>query len=140
MITLFSTILFLVFITLGGIHFNWLTGNEWGLEQSLPANENGKRLFTPGKFETALVGFGLVLFGLFYLLQTGFINFEIPDWIERYVKWIIPTIFLIRALGDFKYVGFFKKIKNTEFGKVDTKLFSPLCLLLGVLGFLIALL
>jgi len=34
-------------------------------------------------------------------------------------------------------VGFFKKIKHTEFAKSDSKIFSPLCLSIGVIGVLI---
>ncbi len=139
MTTLLSFILFLIFIVLALIHFNWVIGNTWGLDQSLPTNEKGERLFTPRRFDSAIVGLGLIAFGVFYLLQTGFVDFEIPQWIEKYVQWIIPTIFLLRALGDFKYVGFFKKIKNTEFAKADTKFFSPLCLSIGIIGILIAL-
>jgi len=140
MITIFSSILFLIFIILGLIHFNWVIGSEWGLNQALPTTEKGERLFTPGKIDSAIVGLGLTTFGVFYLLQTGFVNFEIPLWIEKYVKWIIPTIFFLRAFGDFKYLGFFKTIKDTEFGKADTKFFSPLCLILSILGLVIALL
>lgn len=140
MIIIFSSILFCIFTVLGLIHFNWVIGNDWGLDQSLPTNEKGERLFTPRRFDSAVVGLGLVAFGIFYLLQTGFINFEIPQWIEKYVQWIIPAIFLLRAVGDFKYAGFFKKIKDTEFAKADTKIFSPFCLLLGILGVLIAVL
>jgi len=54
--------------------------------------------------------------------------------------WAIPAIFLLRALGDFRYVGFFKKVKTTPFAKADTKFFSPLCLMLGLFGIAIQLL
>jgi hypothetical protein len=42
-------------------------------------------------------------------------------------------------MGEFNYVGFFKKVKDTEFAKWDTKLFSPLCLLISSFGFAIEL-
>jgi hypothetical protein len=45
----------------------------------------------------------------------------------------------LRAIGDFNYVGFFKKIKHTKFGKNDTKYFSPLCLTIGVLTIILEL-
>lgn len=138
MTTLLSFILFLIFIVLALIHFNWVIGNTWGFDQSLPTDTQGERLFTPGKIDSAIVGFGLTAFGFFYLLQTGFVSIEIPLWIEKYATWIIPAIFLLRALGDFKYLGFFKKIKDTQFGKIDTKFFAPLCLLIGVFGILVA--
>ncbi|MBK9936325.1 MAG: DUF3995 domain-containing protein [Cytophagaceae bacterium] len=34
----------------------------------------------------------------------------------------------LRAIGDFKYVGFFQENKNNEIWKNDTEIFfSPLC-------------
>jgi hypothetical protein len=50
------------------------------------------------------------------------------------------TLFILRAIGDFKYLGFFKKIKNTKFGQNDTKYFAPLCLIIGILTLLVAVL
>ncbi|WP_222439555.1 DUF3995 domain-containing protein [Spirosoma utsteinense] len=38
-----------------------------------------------------------------------------------------------------RYVGFFKKIKHTPFGKNDTRYYSPLCLLIGVLTLVVVL-
>ncbi|PTT14637.1 DUF3995 domain-containing protein, partial [Flavobacterium sp. HMWF030] len=51
--------------------------------------------------------------------------------------WIIIFIFILRAIGDFNYVGFFKKHRNSEFALKDTKYYSPLCLLIGVLTLLV---
>ncbi|WP_281635816.1 DUF3995 domain-containing protein [Flavobacterium marginilacus] len=45
----------------------------------------------------------------------------------------------MRAIGDFNYVGFFKKIKLAKFGKNDTKYFSPLCLIIGILTLILEL-
>ena len=39
----------------------------------------------------------------------------------------------LRAFGDFKHVGFFKTSKNSRFSALDTRYYSPLCLLLGIL-------
>ena len=52
----------------------------------------------------------------------------------RFGGWVIPIIFLLRAIGEFKYVGIFKRVKKTKFGRFDTKLFSPLCLIISILG------
>jgi hypothetical protein len=51
--------------------------------------------------------------------------------------WIIVLTFLIRAIGDFNYVGFFKKQKKTIFGKADTKFYTPLCLTIAILAFIL---
>ncbi|WP_308990526.1 DUF3995 domain-containing protein [Mariniflexile litorale] len=126
-------------MVLGIIHFNWLMGGEFGFSESLPTKENGERVLNPKKIDSAIVGIGLIAFGIFYLLKSGFIDYNSPEWIMKYGSWIIPIIFLLRAIGEFKYVGFFKSIKKTDFGKLDTELFSPLCLIIGILGIIIQL-
>ncbi len=138
--TILSISLFVIFSSLSFIHFYWLLGGKWGLEKSLPTNEIGKKAMEPPKIATAIVAIGLLSFALVYLIKTSLINIQIPNWIINYGSWIIPSIFILRAIGDFNYVGLFKKIKNTEFGKADSKWFVPLCLTIGILGILIQLL
>ncbi|BDD03899.1 DUF3995 domain-containing protein [Aureibacter tunicatorum] len=134
-----SIILSAIFIGLGLIHFNWLIGGKFGFEESLPTKENGERVLNPKKIDSAIVGIGLTAFGIFYLLKSELIEFNLPEWIIKYGNWVIPIIFLLRAVGEFKYVGFFKTVKNTKFGKWDTKLFSPLCFVIGIFGIAIQL-
>jgi hypothetical protein len=134
-----SILLTIIFITLGLIHFNWVFGGTFGFAASLPTKESGERVLNPKKIDSAIVGIGLVVFGIFYFLQTGLVEYELPAWVMTYGGWIIPIIFLLRAIGEFKYVGFFKSVKTTTFGKLDTKLFTPLCLLIAILGMVIQL-
>ncbi len=123
-----------VFITLGILHFYWAGGGVFGFSQSLPTNERGERILHPRKIESALVGTGLILFGIYYLMRSGLFKCDLPVWTLTYVGWIIPSIFLLRSIGDFKYIGFFKKVRNTKFAKLDSKFFSPLCLLIALIG------
>ena len=134
-----SIILMLILIALGVIHFNWVFGGEFGFTESLPTKENGERVLNPRKIDSAIVGIGLTAFGVFYVLRSGLIDYNIPEWIMTYGSWIIPILFLLRAIGEFKYVGFFKSVRKTGFGKLDTLFFSPLCLLIGILGLIIQL-
>ncbi len=134
-----SIVLLIVFIALGGIHFYWVFGGKWGLANALPTNENGESVLKPNKFSTFIVGTGLIIFGIFYLFKSGFVSVQMPSWLLTFGGWIVPNIFILRAVGEFKYVGFFKKIKQTNFGKMDSKLFSPLCLTIGIIGILIQL-
>jgi hypothetical protein len=134
-----SILLTIIFITLGFIHFNWVVGGTFGFAESLPTKESGERVLNPKKIDSAIVGIGLTAFATFYFLQTGFIEYKLPVWIMTYGGWIIPVIFLLRAIGEFKYVGFFKSVKTTTFGKLDTKLFTPLCLLIAISGIIIQL-
>lgn len=134
-----STILFLIFAILSAFHFYWFFGGTWGLDKVIPSKSNSASTLQIPKFATLLVAFGLASFGLLYLLKSELITFQIPHWISSYAYWIIPSIFTLRAIGEFNYVGFFKKVKDTKFGKADSKIFSPLCLLIGVIGILIQL-
>jgi len=122
-----------VLILLALIHLYWLFG-EMGLEQALPADAEGKRLLNPSKLMTLTVAF--VLFGfawISYMLDTPHkASIDI-------VGWVLAVLFFLRAIGDFKMVGLFKKIKSTEFAKYDTWLYVPLCFLIAF-GFAIKLL
>ncbi len=139
MIMILSIILCLIFAVLGGFHFYWLFGGVWGIKKVIPTKDNEKNTLAIPKFATLLVGLILVAFGLIYLIKSGLLSVQLPNWIVMYGYWFIPSVFILRSIGEFKYVGFFKKIKNTEFSKADSKIFSPLCLVIGVIGILIQL-
>jgi len=136
-ITTLSIILFLIFTILGGFHLYWFFGGIWALEKVIPSKDNVANTLRIPKFATLIVGLVLISFGLIYLIKTGLINVPIPIWVANYGCWVIPSIFILRSIGEFNYIGFFKKIKNTEFAKADSKLFSPLCLAIGIIGILI---
>lgn len=132
-----SFTLFLIFLSLSMVHFHWALGGHWGFDQALPTTEDGQKIINPRPVDSAIVGFGLLLFGLFYLMLSEVIPFYVPTWILKVGSWIIPIIFILRAVGDFKYVGFFKKIQSTEFAKWDSLYYSPLCLLIAAIAFTI---
>ena len=134
-----AIILFLIFLFLSSLHFYWGLGGRWGSEAVIPAKDNNLNVMMPGPLPTFIVALGLLGFGLFILIKSELINLSSPLWLEKYGLWIIAGIFILRAIGEFKYVGFFKKIKQTKFGQKDTKYYSPLCLLIGTLTILIEL-
>lgn len=132
-----TIILFIIFLILAVIHFIWAFGAKWGFDYALPTNEKGEMMINPKKSDCIIVGLGLSAFALFYLVQSNIIFLELPYGIFSIGGWIIPSIFNIRAIGDFKYIGFFKKIRYTNFGRMDTKCYSPLCLMIGTMGVII---
>jgi hypothetical protein len=136
-ITILSILLFTVFTSLALIHFYWLFGGKWGLKEAIPTKEDGTPNIKPPKIATLIVGCGLALLGIFYLIKASILTVYVPNWVIGYGSWIIPSIFILRAIGEFKYVGLFKKIKDTTFGKADTKIFVPLCLTIGIIGLII---
>jgi len=127
----------LTFLALAVLHIYWALGGQWGWQSTLPTKPDGKILFKPGTGATFVVAFGLLVFAT---ITIG--NFGVVDpWIDRrYVHigmWIIIFIFFLRAIGDFKFIGFTKKIKHTPFAINDNKIYSPLCLGIAFVSFLI---
>jgi hypothetical protein len=139
MTSLISIILFLIFLSLSSIHIYWSFGGQWGKDAALPTKDNNIKVMSPGFLSTVVVALGLLVFGIFILIEAKILNFPIPLLFHKYGLWIIATIFLIRAIGEFKFVGFFKKIKHTKFGQNDTNYYSPLCLAIGILTIILEL-
>jgi len=127
----------IIFFILAMIHFYWAIGGQWGFENALATNEQGIKILNPKTIDSAIVGILLLLFGLFYLFFLNFKKTKTLILIQNIGVWIIPILFAVRAIGDFKYVGFFKKIKGTVFSDLDTMFYSPLCLTVGLIGILL---
>jgi hypothetical protein len=138
MVKVIAAVLFLIFLFLSLIHFYWAFGGKWATQGVYPTPDDKTPPRNPGIIATLLVAIALFGFGIFYLIKVEILSFQLPQIIDKYGLWILIAIFTLRAIGDFKYLGFFKKIKNTKFGQNDTKYFAPLCLIIGFLTLLIA--
>ncbi|TCC96977.1 DUF3995 domain-containing protein [Pedobacter hiemivivus] len=126
--TLIAILLFFIFLLLSGIHIYWAFGGKWASTAVIPTKEDEVKIAMPSAFGTLVVAAGLMGFGLLVLARSGLLDISLPNWLLKYGLWAIAGIFLLRAVGDFRYVGFFKKYKKTRFGRNDTKYYSPLCL------------
>ena len=128
-----------IFFVLSLLHVYWALGGKWGFHKVIPIDANGETIFNPKKQHSLVVGLCLLVFALHYLLQSDLLSFNGFDRAPLFVGWIIPILFILRAIGDFNYIGFFKKVKNTGFAKLDTRFYTPLCFIIGVMGIAIEL-
>ena len=134
MMTIIPLLLGLTFLFLSGMHLYWLSGGTWGLDRVIPTKPATEAaIHYPPPLATLIVALGLAAFGLAYFLKLPFLEWSLPTGLQ-FVYWFIPAIFLIRAIGEFNYVGFFKRINDTAFAKADSRVFSPLCLGIAILG------
>lgn len=129
-----------IFVFLSAIHFYWGFGGTWAIKGSIPTKENNEKVINPKFFACFTMGFIFLSFGFFVLAKSRILSFRFPGWLMEYGTWGLCLLFMMRAIGEFKYVGFFKKIKSTEFAQMDTKYYSPLCLVVGLLAMTLALL
>ncbi|RDI14652.1 DUF3995 domain-containing protein [Flavobacterium sp. AG291] len=128
-----------IFIMLSFIHVYWAINGSLGKEDVIPTLPDGKAVFEPGIVGTFAVAALLGIFAFVTVGDLGIYNDYLSDDFIKYATLAIGILFLLRAIGDFKYVGFFKTIKETLFAKNDSRYFSPLCLYLGLSSIAIAL-
>jgi len=135
-----AILLFIIFLCLSGIHFYWGLGGKWGGNAALPAKPNNELLFQPGLIACFIVALGLLSFGLLILNKVALITLPLPLWLYKYGIFGLSAIFAFRTIGDFKYIGFTRRVNNTLFAQMDRKYYTPLCLTLTVLILLLELL
>ena len=127
-----------IFLFLSGIHVFWAFGNNQNSSAVIPTRDS-EPLFKPSTATTLLVAFALLMAAIIVLIQTEILNLPIPDWIGNIGIWVLVAVFGLRAIGDFRYVGFFKRVRGTKFAQMDTRIYSPLCVFIAVMTALIAL-
>jgi hypothetical protein len=89
-------------------------------------------LFWPGPFITLLVALGLLLLTFLVLVNLQLVNVPLPAAWLQFLTWAAAGIFLLRVIGDFTCVGLMKRVRHTTFGRLDTWVYSPLCLYLAL--------
>ncbi|MGE4318529.1 MAG: DUF3995 domain-containing protein [Deferribacterales bacterium] len=121
----------LMMLFIAGLHFYWAMGGEKLSENVLPERPDGGKLFRPSAVGTFSVGL---------VLLTVAVSVSAPIFMKGLeVFWIrlaAAVIFFIRFVGDFRYVGLFKKMKSSGFARYDTLVYSPLSLFFAVVCFL----
>ena len=129
-----------IFILLSILHFYWAFGGKLWYEDVLPTSSNGLHKLNPSRTATLIIAFGMLFFALLTVGSQGWFDRYIKRRYFRYGTLIIAIIFFLRAMGDFRFIGFFKTVKETRFAINDTQIFSPLCLLIGSLSLFIVIL
>lgn len=121
-----------VLAVLGGWHVYWAGGGHVGLGAVVPVRE-GRELFRPRPVGTLAVA--LLLFGAARTVLGCVGAWAVPPPFvrcSRRMTWLLAVTFALRAIGDFRYAGFFKRVRGTRFARWDSALYSPLCALLAL--------
>lgn len=121
-----------VFLSLAVLHLYWAAGGKAGAAAAVPEVE-GRPAFVPGPNVTLLVALALTLGALVVLGRAGlWTPARIPRSLFAAGTWVLCAVFLLRAVGDRRLMGFTKRVRGTRFARRDTLFYSPLCLLLGL--------
>ena len=121
----------LAFVALALWHFVMALSPTGGMSGAVPS-ASGKPLFVPSAKATLAVGLVLLVFAFLVAATAGLVGVGLPAQVLSWSSYALALGLLARAVGEFKYVGFFKKVRGSRFARLDTLLYSPLCLLLAV--------
>lgn len=123
-----------VMFLVGCIHLYWLLGGRRGFAIAVPtSSETSKPLFIPRGIDIAGV---ILLFwsaATLLLMHAEVIPTVGPAWLPRFAGWSLAAVLLLRAIGEFRVIGLFKSNRGTPFARMDTLIYSPLCLALCTL-------
>ncbi|MBW2241500.1 MAG: DUF3995 domain-containing protein [Deltaproteobacteria bacterium] len=126
MYPVFTGALIVVFLALALLHVYWAFGGKLGLGATVPS-QDGRPVFEPGAAATLAVAMALVAAAAVCALRSGWLRLGEPSWVASLGIWVIALVFAARAVGDFRFVGFFKRVRGSDFARRDTFIYSPLC-------------
>ena len=129
-----------VFAALSLLHAYWAFGGKFGIDAAVPerpgrpggGDERPVKAFKAPFSATLLVAGVLASVSVLVSLRAGLFAPVISHWSLRWSIIAIAIALLARAVGDFNLVGFFKRTRGTVFARLDTWLYSPLCVGLGL--------
>ena len=113
------------------VHAYWGLGGRVAKSAALP-EVDGKAAFTPRGSLTLVVAAALVSAALLIAITGGVLSLPVPRALARGLTGLLALVFIARAVGDFRLVGFFKRVRGTRFARLDSAVYAPLCLVLGV--------
>ena len=125
----------IILLAISALHFYWAFGGQWAIKAVIPEvmeemffNEGHK---SRAAIYTLIVAVGLIVLSLIIISNLPTISWLPDNWASLGAK-AVGSIFTLRAIGDFRWVGFFKKESESTFARNDTRIYSPLCLFLGI--------
>jgi|CXWL01.1.fsa_nt_gi hypothetical protein len=120
-----------VFVALSLVHVYWLLGGRAGRLAAIPELD-GKPVFQPSALVMLMVAIGLALCAVVIAGTAGMCTLPLPQPALAWLTRALAVVLLLRAIGDFRLVGFCKRIRDTRFARLDTAVYSPLCLALAI--------
>lgn len=123
-----------VLAALSLLHWYWAAGGRGGQGAVVPTAD-GRALLVPSRAATVVVAALLAA-------SAGLLTGAALEWSPRVGFRVgaagVGLVLLVRAVGERRYLGFFKRERGTEFARRDTWLYSPLCVALGAVAVLVA--
>lgn len=109
-------------VLLAGLHVYWGAGGLWRLDVAGPQPADGASPFRPPAWACFAVSAACALLAALLVWP----SVAVAPLMVRVLLWIALAVFVARAVGDGKQVGFSKADHSTRFAQADDSLYSPL--------------
>jgi hypothetical protein len=113
------------------LHVYWAMGGQRGRSAAVP-REGGHAMLKPGRLATFAVAVSLFMCSALLLAWLQFIPSVVSRAFVRTAIGVLATIMLMRAIGDFRHMGLFRKRGDGPFRRMDTLFYTPLCIAFSV--------
>ncbi|MCH1999331.1 DUF3995 domain-containing protein, partial [Achromobacter xylosoxidans] len=113
--TIAAAITAVVFVVLGLWHAYWAAGGRLAHQAALPI-QNGQPLFRPSPLGTLAVAAALIGCAWLTAANGGLVIAPPLRWLP-WLGMAVALGLLARAIGDFRYVGFFKRKGEDPFAR-----------------------
>jgi hypothetical protein len=135
--TVLAVALIAAFAVLACLHVYWAFGGQRARVAVVP-ELRGAPSFVPGRIATLFVACLLFACAALVGAATGFIDAPVSPAVIQWGCFGLALLLLLRAIGDFRLVGFFKTVRGSRFAWLDSALYSPLSLALAFGVFILA--
>ena len=134
---LLAIVIVVVFAVLALAHVYWAVGGRITWLAVVP-EVRGRPAFTPSAPATFVVAVALFACAGLVAATAGVLAIPVSPSVLTWLTFALALVLLLRAVGDFKLVGFFKRVRGTNFAHLDTVIYSPVCLALSLGVFVVA--
>ncbi|KVC43365.1 DUF3995 domain-containing protein [Burkholderia diffusa] len=113
------------------VHVYWAFGGRLGKRAAIP-EQDGVPLLRPTTLGTLAIAVALLVGACVVASRAGWLWPNLYPGGIAFAIVALALIFAVRAVGDFRYVGFFKRVRGSRFAWMDSVCYSPLCLALSL--------
>jgi hypothetical protein len=120
-----------VFVAIALLHAYWASGGRLSIGSAVPS-VGGEPAFSPSALATWVVAAAMIAAAVTVAAAGNLVRLPGPAWLPTAGAALLAIVLAARAVGDFGLVGFFKTRGDGAFARLDTWVYSPLCLVLAI--------
>jgi hypothetical protein len=136
MVNFLAITLIFAFVFLAAVHLYWAFSRPAAKRIAIP-EVAGRPAFIPSRSATLGVAVSFFACALLVIVTFRFVPTLIPQKVLCWFTFGLALVFITRAIGEFRLIGFFKKVKGTTFARLDSTLYSPLSVAIAIGLFII---